>query len=727
MARPLTSRLLPTSPWWTASPWSSAPASCRAVTDISYYKETDSSHLHLLEAQSTLRKFKIKLKEREAEKERLRKLRESKKLEGVAATPRASYTDAYAEPVRVPTYIERRPGEIMRVIASHVGTDYTAPDYIFHDDPMLIPRDVGLKRDWAHAKIGGKLAAQYIFKKHPELFSENKIEMEPKIMKFMPRAARFTKEGSNEELLKVYLEGEDVVMATKCYEAMEEREKPVSNETKEALLQMLAFHNHAQPLSEEGNVLRKFSKEDEPSWESGCLAEKIYSSMDPVTPGAKVALLCGYTKFGRLNDAFRLMEECRADGIKLPVVARNLFIAQATLSGDWERTWGGIERQLKFMVADGCRPDARTIGAIMRTIQRATPRFGPSVTGGKALEVMAEARRCGIRPGLTAFKHLANIFGHQSDIIFDILSEVENEDWSTITEEEDVYFLRHAMETAAKRDDMDLAYRVHKMALKDCNRVLLDDFRSRQPYFSAFFKMVLKHEPVDVALETVDRFTPNFTELNNDIREAMLQKVKDEGGYQYLHQLWATFTEQRFGGRQEFKFRLISRFLDIIRHADLAELGMEDLAPSYAQICRECMGLLEAYSDEDSQVGRSLAKNYPLSSNTVAVEICDNIINFCLRHGEIKTARGAMTFCCDNVAALVGFLKDDTIREFAGAMIEANEKAAAVECIIYAFQQSLDSADAIAAEVAENLELSEEQKSKLNQMFAHESRWKMLA
>ena len=72
---------------------------------------------------------------------------------------------------------------------------------------------------------------------------------------------------------------------------------------------------------------------------------------------------------------------------------------------------------------------------------------------------------------------------------------------------------------------------------------------------------------------------------------------------------------------------------------------------------------------------------------------------------------------CLNLAThnYLGFAGNETI------------EAAAVECIIYAFQQSLDSADAIAAEVAENLELSEEQKSKLNQMFAHESRWKMLA
>ena len=725
MARPLTSRLLPASPWWTASPWSSSPTACRTVTDITYYKELDCSHMHLLEAQSSFRKFKIKLKEREVEKERLRKLKESRSLESLTkTTPRVSRAPS-SEPVKVPAYIERRPGEILRVIASHVGMDYTAPDYVFHDDPMLIPHNTMSKRDFAQAKVGGKMAARYVFEKHPELFTENLIEMEPKIKKFMP-TARFTKEGSNEELLKVYMEGNDLVRATKVYEAMVERDKAVSNETKEVLLQMLAFNNHAQPHSEETNLVRKFGKEDEQPWEAGCLADKIYSSMDPVTPEARVALMCGYSSFRRHVEAFKLMEECRANGIKLPLVAHNILIAHLAVGSDWERSWANVEKHLKLMVADGCRPNARTVNNILSTLRRAAIRFGTPVCS-KALEVMAEAKRCGIRPGLASYKYLADIFGHESDVIFDIMSEVENGDWSTITCADDIYFIRTAMEIAARREDLDLAYRVHKMALKECNRVLLEDYKVRPSYFSAFLKTVLKHEPVDVALETIDKFTPHFSDVTYQIREDSVQKLKEDGGYQYVPKLWADFQAAKFGGVQEMKFKLISAFLDIIRHADLAETGMQDLVPSYKQICRESLGILQVYSDQRSMPGRTLAKQYPLSNNKFAVTMCENLINFCLKHDDLKTASAAMSFCRENVAVLVGFLKDDTIRAFTQAMIESGEKKAAIDCIIYAMEQSLDNADAIAAEVAENFELAEEEKGKLNKMFAHETRWKMLA
>jgi len=729
MARPLTARLLPASPWWTASPWSSSPAASRTVTDISYYKDVDSSHLHLLESQSTMRKFKIKLKEREVEKERLRRLKESRKLESLTkAAPRVSRAPSSAEPVQVPTYIERRPGEILRVITSHVGIDFTSPDYVFQDDPMLTPYTTMSKRDFAQAKVGGKLAARYVFEKHPELFTENQIETEPKIMKFMP-TARFTKEGSNEELLKVYMEGGDLVRAIKVYEAMEEREKEVSNETKEELLQMLAFNNHAQPHSEESNVVRKFGKEDEQAWESGCLADKIYSSMDPVTPVARVALLCGYASHRRHGEASKLSEECRANGIKLPVGAYNIWIGHLSLASEWERSWANIEKQLRLMVADGCRPDARTINGVLRTLKRAANRFGAPV-GSKALEVMAEAKRCGIRPGLGSYRYLLEIFGHESDLILDVMSEVENGDWSTITDEDDIYFMKTAMTFASSREDLDLVYRVHKMALKEGNRVLLEDYKARPAYFSAFLKTVLKHESVEVAMETIDKFTPHFSDVTYQIREAAVQKLKDEGGYQYVPKLWADFQEAKFGGVQEMKFKLISAFLDIICHVDLAEIGMQDLVPSYKQICREGMGVLQVYSNLRSPEGRNLAKQYPLSGNKLAVKICDDVIHFCLKHGEIKTASAAMSFCRENVAELIGFLKDDTIMAFTQAMIAVGgeaEKRAAIDCIIYAMDQSMDNADAIAAEVAENFELAEEEKNKLNKMFAHETRWKMLA
>ena len=681
--------------------------------------------MSLAEAQSSLRKFKLKLKERELEKERLRKLRErhAAAMAQPASRPRAAAAEA--EPIAVPTYVERRPGEIMRVIASQVGTDYTAPNYVFQDDPMLIPYTSMSKRDFSEAKAGGRRAARYIFDKHPELFTNNRIEMDPPIKKFMP-TARFTKEGSNEELLRVYMEGDDLERAIKVYEAMVERGKEVSNGTKEELLQMLAYNNHAQPFSEDAKMVAAFQKSEPLPWESGCLAEKIYSAMDPITPAARVALLCGYASFRDSRRAENMAEECRANGIKLPLVAHNLLISSKYLGAGWEKSWGHVEKALQLMLEDGCRPDAGTIKAMLNFLFRAANRFGRGPTGAKALEVMAEARRCGISPTLGCYNLLSRIFGHESDIILDIMSEVENREW-TVTHVEDPQFLRTAMECADKRDDLDLAYRVHKMALKESNRPLLEDFQFRYSYFGAFFRVVLKHESVDAAMESFFKLAPHFADVSYQVREAAVQKLKDEGGYQYVPQLWTYFVDSNFGGIFEKRYQLTAAFLDIIRHADLAKAGMEDLVPSYLQICRLSISVLEQYAaDSDSLLGRGMSRQYPLSNNPYAVKICDDVIDFCLRHDDVKTAKTAMAFCSEHVAVLSDCLKDETVRSLADAMIEGVDKKAAIDCIVYAMQQSLDCADAIAADVAGNFELAEDEKSKLNKMFAHETRWSVL-
>ena len=306
------------------------------------------------------------------------------------------------------------------------------------------------------------------------------------------------------------------------------------------------------------------------------------------------------------------------------------------------------------------------------------------------------------------------------------MSEVENREW-TVTHVEDLQFLRSAMEIADRRDDLDLAYRIHKMALKESNRPLLEDFQVRYSYYGAFFRTVMKHESVGVAMDTFFTLTPHFADVSYQIREAAVQKLKDEGGYQYVPQLWTYFVDSNFGGIFEMRFKLTAAFLDIVCHADLANSGMEDLVPSYLQICRQSMGVLQQYSDDsDSSLGRGLSRQFPLSNNQFAVKICDNVIDFCLRHDDAKTAKAAMAFCGKHAAVLTDFLRDETVRAFADAMIEGGEKGAAIDCIVYAMQQSLDCADAIAAEVAENFELAEDEKSKLNKMFAHETRWSVL-
>ena len=96
--------------------------------------------------------------------------------------------------------IERGPTDILAALAGTVGKDMTAPHYRYHDDPYMIPYKLGTKREFILSRESGKNAAQFIMSKHPDLFEQNRIEAEPPITAFQPRAA-YNRDNVTVELL----------------------------------------------------------------------------------------------------------------------------------------------------------------------------------------------------------------------------------------------------------------------------------------------------------------------------------------------------------------------------------------------------------------------------------------------------------------------------------------------------------------------------------------------
>lgn len=82
----------------------------RSVTDIHHYKQVDQSHLQLKVAESSLTRFKNKLKEREARQDQAvqrEKIQTQHLQEEISPAPPPSK-------VKVPLYIERKPTDILK-------------------------------------------------------------------------------------------------------------------------------------------------------------------------------------------------------------------------------------------------------------------------------------------------------------------------------------------------------------------------------------------------------------------------------------------------------------------------------------------------------------------------------------------------------------------------------------------------------------------------------------
>ena len=156
------------------------------VTDIKYYQDLDISHLHRWEPRSPKRKFELKLKEMERKNYFSSSQKEYVKTNSNPLAAKAEQTietkaEPALEPIKIPNYIERSPSDILRAIASTVTRDKNAPDYMYHDDPFLIPYNSLHKKDFILSKDAGRRAARYVFDNHPELFENNLVYDEPKI------------------------------------------------------------------------------------------------------------------------------------------------------------------------------------------------------------------------------------------------------------------------------------------------------------------------------------------------------------------------------------------------------------------------------------------------------------------------------------------------------------------------------------------------------------------
>ena len=96
--------------------------------------------------------------------------------------------------------VERGPTDILAALAGTVNKDMTAPHYRYHDDPYLIPYKLVTKREFILSRESGKNAARFIMSKHPDLFEHNRMEAEPPITAFQPRAA-YNRDNVTVELL----------------------------------------------------------------------------------------------------------------------------------------------------------------------------------------------------------------------------------------------------------------------------------------------------------------------------------------------------------------------------------------------------------------------------------------------------------------------------------------------------------------------------------------------
>jgi len=618
----------------------------------------------------------------------------------------------------IPPRVERSPTDILEALASTVSRDYTAPDYKFHDDPWLTPYKGNTKRDFALAKEAGRKSARYILNKHPDLFHHNRIYAEPPITAFQPRAA-YNRDNVTLELLDNLISSYQVTDAINVYAILKEKKKEVSENLRQNLLELVAFHNE-EDAEEEGYEARGAVKAEPPQWKTGGLAEQLYSEGGVASPQARLALLLGYAKYGNKKGALQMWEECKANQDPMPLEAYHAYLNCFNMQGV-EKTMVVVKETLAEIQSANLLPNTETLVSVLKVLMATSHGPEHQQSCQYALDCVAEFRQAGVTISLGVYKMLLDIFvdiksQQKNLILIDILAAVEGQEMWPASSLEDFFFFQRAQQVAMYLNRPKLAWQINELLLTGNNIALLSHMSRENMYYNQFLQNVLQNDSFDQAIELYYKVTPHLWCPTGQYYKNLLSNIHSHGAVQHLGKVYDDMVLSGFGGsNMETNHELNYQVLQILERNEPSSSEFTGLSEVWANIAKRAFDHLENKKDN---------KAFGLRFNLSAAKICSLCITVQLREAGWEEAARVFRFCHEQSTVMPGQLDDPVLKTLMEQTVVLKDQELAIEIATYAQTMGSQGAIALALAVSDGFELGPSQKEYLNKLFATEAQWK---
>lgn len=626
-----------------------------------------------------------------------------------------SYISCSTPEIVIPPRKERGPTDILEVLASTVGKDYTAPDYKYHDDPWLIPYKNNNKRDFTLSKESGRKAARYIMNQHPDLFEQNRIEAEPPITAFQPRA-KYNRDNVTVELLDNLVNSFQVQDSIDVFTLLKIKGKDIPTDLKQGLLELVAFHNESEP-EEEGRESRGILKEQK-HWKAEGFVEQEYSSGGEATEGERVTMLVGLGRHGGGQKVWQMYEECKANKDRIPVEGYNVVISRVEKKEGVEKGMEAIKGVLTDMKEAKVTPTVCTLIAVLEVLG-VISRSKENVECRKyALDFLAEFKLLGVEMSLGVYKSLMDIYFDpkkpKSPILGDIMNVLEGQDMSECKHYQDLWFMPQAMKFCSQMNNVQLAWRVEEFFHTGNNARLLSDFQMEQVYYSNFLTVVLQNDEFETAIDLYNKLVPHTFSPMSNYYQSLLNHIHSNGALQYLGKVWDDIEISDYAqSSKSVQYELTHQVMQILKSNDPASFDFTGLSEVYSDISRKVFDHLEANKAE---------KALYLRFNNLAPGICDLVVAVSLREGNYPLAARVMEFCRQEKAVMAKNLSNDVLSDFIEASVVLGEIARAIDAVEY----SVDVASSEALKfglVISKTDLKHDQRDYLNKLFANNTSW----
>ncbi|KAM8939567.1 small ribosomal subunit protein mS39 [Pelodytes ibericus] len=442
---------------------------------------------------------------------------------------------------------------VLQALACTVNHDPTSAQYMFQDDPYLVPKTNSESRIFSLSKESGKNAAKYVFNTFPKYFLKDIAE--PHIPCLMPENFQPQIEDVSEEALNERIQLRKVKDSVDLYDQLLQGGNPPSLETRNRLLDLLCFygdrepdHNEQNPPidTENGVEIRKtrgpFRKNSDilTPWRENNNAERIFNLMPERNSHTYCTMIRGMVKYGSPSRAFDMFTDLLNNRMTADVYTFNALILAAPQTKEpYSEKIDLIMELLKHMVQQKVQPNLLTFNCVLNSLRKCG-----GLARGLSLQTLSEMKALRIEPSLATYYHVLGVFYKPPltsrtpiEMLANIIQDIEGRSF-TVQDPDDVYFFSSAMRLCLDLKDLDLAYRLQNIVDAGENWKLMGDQSLQSAYYFRFFNLLCLMENIDVVLKWYREFIPSRHYPNISSMSAFLQALEVGCRLNCLPQVW---------------------------------------------------------------------------------------------------------------------------------------------------------------------------------------------
>ncbi|KAJ8382460.1 hypothetical protein SKAU_G00032380 [Synaphobranchus kaupii] len=599
---------------------------------------------------------------------------------------------------------------VLKSLASTVNRDPTASRYMFQDDTYLTPRTAAEFKMYSLSLESGRNAAKYIIKSYPKFFQKDFAE--PHIPCLMPETLEPQIEEVSEAALVERIKLRKLGAAVDLYDQLLQNGTAVSAEITNDLLDLICVYGDLDPM--QGEASKEATEDTETPkrrggdhrganllgrvWKEKNNAERIFNLMPERNERAYCALIQGMVKYGAHEKAFSTYTDMLNNRLTADVHTFNALISAApNVREAYNEKWSLIMETLKHMEEQKVKPNLLTFNAVLKSLQRCG-----TMGRMQGLLTLAEMKALGIVPSLATYCHVLGIFYKAASsarsptkIIYEVMDEVSGKSFS-VQDPDDTQFFSRAMRICLDLKDIGLAYRLNGLLGEGDNWQLLGDSHQQSMYYGRFFNLLCMMEHVDVVLKWYREITPSLYFPSSHGLKDLLQALDTDNRLDLVPEIWKDIKKLGHANKAE------------VVEEVLALMARDKHSPEVQESFANCaLDVKKAYEQRD-RVKMTLEWTASALGNVTSVLLAASrtqeawdMLELFKRNSRVPT--------------------EGLLEEFFTCAQSTNNPQLAVELVQLSNSFSLPTTPRLAHRVAQEFQLSDEQKKALPELEASDS------